>query len=63
VRSLEQDFSINKILQPREARKLHELQLLDSATKALEVSKWDVMEVKGHRVSSMEWRVPKEGYT
>jgi hypothetical protein len=63
VRLLEQDFSLNKVLQPREARKLHELQLLDAATEALEVNEWDVMEVKGHRVSSMERRMPKEGYT
>ncbi len=63
VKSLEQDFSFNTILQPREARKLHELQLLDAATEALEVSEWDILEVKGHRVSSSERRIPKEGYT
>jgi hypothetical protein len=63
VKALEQDFSFNTILQPREAWKVHELQLLDAATEALEVSKWDILELKGHRVSSTEPRVPKEGYT
>jgi hypothetical protein len=56
--SLEQNFSFNKILQPREARRLHELQLLDAATEALEVDEWDVMEVKGHHISTSEQSLP-----
>jgi hypothetical protein len=58
VPSLEQDFSFNKILQPREAHRLHELQLLDAATEALEVSEWDVMEVNNHHISTSERSLP-----
>jgi len=61
--SLEQDFSFSKILQPREAQQLHELQLLDAATEVLEVDEWDMMEVKGHRVSTRERNITQRDCT
>jgi len=61
--SLEHDFSFTTILQPREARRLHELQLLDAATEASEVDAGDVMEVKGHRVSTYERNFPRGDHT
>jgi hypothetical protein len=59
----EQDFSFAKPLNPRVERKLHELQLLDAANDVLDKDAWDVMEVKTHRVSTMERNLPCKGST
>jgi hypothetical protein len=59
----EQDFLFSNPLNPREERKLHELQLLDIANNVLDKDAWDIMEVKAHRVTSMEQNIPREGST
>jgi hypothetical protein len=48
VQTLKQDFTFGNILLPHIARRLHQLQLLDAATKAFEDDGWGVLEVKGH---------------